>query len=551
MKFVGNQSARLLLIVKENILENASAYVFIAALAGFAAWSLVLGQDANWDIRNYHYYNAYALFTDRLNYDIAPAQVQTYFNPAVDLLPFLLIQHFPPLVFGIVLGGWHGLNLWLLFMIGRVLLLRINFPRAGVWAGFSAVVGVMGAGAVSEVGTTLHDLTLSVFILGAILLCLQSWPNFMSATEGPAKGKLLLAGFLLGVASGLKLALAIYAVGMGVAVLVIHLGMLKRSREVLSFGAAALFGFLLAAGPWMWVLWNKYGNPFFPMYNSIFHSPYYSNENFLDRRFFPKSIYEALTFPLNFSLTEHAGCELDFNDAHIAVLYVGSIIACAYLCMQFMSTQQQSPAFAGHRQRDFSVAWLCIFIWVSYLIWLKTFAIYRYLICVELLSPIAFVALVGSFGKSKTVHGWLMAALLLMAFSVQAPAWGRLPWGDSFFGTQTPSLAKPENSLVLISSTNPLAYLIPSFPSAVRFIRIESNFLNPRQSTALTDRIKTVLAEADKDFYLLTDKSELSQGVDIVNQYLHGRAVQLGQCEPVASRVDSTLAFCKLLPKQE
>ena len=103
-------------------------------MAGFAIWSLLLGQDTSWDLKNYHYYNAYALLSSRLGYDIVPAQQQTFLNPALDLLPFLLVQHFPPRVFGVVIGAWHGVNLWLLFLIGRELLVRISFPKPPAWA---------------------------------------------------------------------------------------------------------------------------------------------------------------------------------------------------------------------------------------------------------------------------------------------------------------------------------------------------------------------------------------------------------------------------------
>ena len=50
--------------------------------------------DVNWDFVNYHYYNAFAFLHDRLNYDIAPASVNTFFNPLLDLPLYFLIQKF-------------------------------------------------------------------------------------------------------------------------------------------------------------------------------------------------------------------------------------------------------------------------------------------------------------------------------------------------------------------------------------------------------------------------------------------------------------------------
>jgi hypothetical protein len=56
-----------------------------AALAMFMAWRL--GQEVSWDLRNYHFYNAYFLLDNRFTRDIEPAGVQTYFNPILDI-PF-------------------------------------------------------------------------------------------------------------------------------------------------------------------------------------------------------------------------------------------------------------------------------------------------------------------------------------------------------------------------------------------------------------------------------------------------------------------------------
>jgi hypothetical protein len=53
----------------------------------FGLYSLWLGQDRNWDQLNYHIYNAFALLNDKLSIDLAPAGMQTYFNPLLVLRP--------------------------------------------------------------------------------------------------------------------------------------------------------------------------------------------------------------------------------------------------------------------------------------------------------------------------------------------------------------------------------------------------------------------------------------------------------------------------------
>ena len=535
-------------LYKHQITRYASPLVLASSLLGFAIWSLLLGQDANWDLRNYHYYNAYALFSGRIDYDIAPGQVQTFLNPALDLLPFLLIQHFSPRVFGVALGAWHGLNLWLLFLIGRELLVRISFPKPALWAAICALVGVRGAVAVSEVGTTFHDLTLSVLILGAVYLYLRAWPNSKLGTTSISLQSLAGSGFLLGLAVGLKLTFALYAIGMGLAIVVVQVGMLKRFRGIVPFGLAALAGLLLAAGPWMWFLWKHYGNPLFPFYNAFFQSPYFPFINTADQRFLPKSVWEAISFPFRFTLREHAGNELSFRDFRVAALLITTLFASGYLLIYSLvsrySSQRSEPN--DHSKPDLSLVWLLIFLWVTYIVLLKLFGVYRYLICVELLSPIALVALVGSLTKTKLAQASLLLCLLFLVFNTKVIYWSRSPWSDDFFGVHPPSIQWKDKAVVLITSDNPLAYVIPFFPPPVRFVRVEGNFLNPNQNSALTDRIRSVIADSAENLYLLTYSSEVNHGEAVVNQYLKYPIATLGTCEHVNSRIDSAIVICRL-----
>src|SRR6266571_3367462 len=67
---------------------GADVALFGAFLAAAAAGSLLLGQDANWDLQNYHYYNPWAWWHGRtFTKDLAAAQIQTFHNPLLDL-PF-------------------------------------------------------------------------------------------------------------------------------------------------------------------------------------------------------------------------------------------------------------------------------------------------------------------------------------------------------------------------------------------------------------------------------------------------------------------------------
>ena len=81
----------------------ALAFLALAPFA-FGLLALALGQDANWDLRNYHFYNAYAFLNDRYAMDLLPSQTPYFYNPMLDVPFFLLATHASAKFAGFVLG---------------------------------------------------------------------------------------------------------------------------------------------------------------------------------------------------------------------------------------------------------------------------------------------------------------------------------------------------------------------------------------------------------------------------------------------------------------
>ena len=55
-----------------------------------------IGQDTNWDLRNYHFYNPFAYLTGRMGYDVAVAHVATYYNPLLHIPFYYAVTALPP-----------------------------------------------------------------------------------------------------------------------------------------------------------------------------------------------------------------------------------------------------------------------------------------------------------------------------------------------------------------------------------------------------------------------------------------------------------------------
>ncbi|MDX2143238.1 MAG: hypothetical protein SFV19_07780, partial [Rhodospirillaceae bacterium] len=143
----------------------------------FGMLSLALGQDANWDLKNYHWYNPYAFLTERWAQDIAPAHVPTFYNPTLDVPFALLAEAVPARVAGFVLGLAQGLNFVLLYVLAHMVLARAFAQGAQLWAVAIALVGMVGGGHLGLVGTTFYDNIVSLFILGSLCITIagRSW----------------------------------------------------------------------------------------------------------------------------------------------------------------------------------------------------------------------------------------------------------------------------------------------------------------------------------------------------------------------------------------
>ena len=189
--------------------------LWLGAPVLIGAVGLLLGQDANWDFRNYHYYNGYAFLNGRLGFDLLPANHPTYYNPLLDAAVYWTMQNMPAWQVALLLGSFQGLITPLLYNIA--LLVTPVMPRQKLVAAIVAAAGCTGAMTVSEIGATFHDNTLSVPVLAGLWLLLLA---LSGATAKRFWWAIAASAFLIGLACGFKLTMSLYAVGLVAALLV-------------------------------------------------------------------------------------------------------------------------------------------------------------------------------------------------------------------------------------------------------------------------------------------------------------------------------------------
>jgi hypothetical protein len=478
---VGKGAVPAFLVRRQIPLSILALFVWLAIAAAR------LPGDACYDLANYHLYGPFALLNHKLGFDLAPAQAQGYLPPLNDLPYYLLVRAVHPVrILNVLLSLPEAVALSLVFLL-TCRLLRAGDPTTRLLALVATVFGATGAATHPVLATSMSDALPRVLILGALLLLVRQpdpWPDTRPA---------LLAGFLVGCGLGLKLTLSYSAAGIAVGLLVWPgVPLNTRMRVVVGFAAAVVVGTLLVAGWWWYRLYMFSGNPMFPIWNNVFHSPMAPWGNFVDTRFFPRTRLQSLFYPFFWALdpaplvTEP---DQPMRDPRIALGLVAAVILGVW-------------SFLWKREPDGRTRLLAALFVVGYVLWQRQFSIFRYLSLLELLTGpllalLAIRILRGPVGRQAALNG-SVAALFLTMNVTMPPHWGRLAQpGGHALETTIPRF--PSGTLVLLLDASPLAFLALSQPADVRFYGVANNLTQPWTPTLMSERIRTGIDAQLKD----------------------------------------------------
>ncbi|WGG53314.1 glycosyltransferase 87 family protein [Rugamonas sp. DEMB1] len=481
-------------IRRTGFLARRRASVVLAVLVPilFGLVSVAIGQDDNWNLRNYHLYNVYALLNERIGFDLAPARFQTYFNPTLDLLYYGLNHWLSQRGAGFVMGALHGLNFVLLLAIARqVAGAAVDVRLALLLAG----AGVLGPGFRGELGNTMGDNMTALLVLGALYLILSRW-EALSERGGKAAAVVLWAGLLMGLGTGLKLTNAPYAVALCLALFAVPLAYRRRLGLAFLFGGGVSAGVALTGGWWFLKMWQTFGNPLFPQFNNIFHSPWATETAVIDAYFLPKTLFEYLRWPFIFASDSSRVTEAPTRLGMWPATYV--LFAVCGVVLLLRRLRGAAMPSIGPRGRFF-----LLFFGLTYLVWMRMFSIYRYLIPLELLVPLAiwllWRSIAGSVPAAHRLAGAMLVVLLLCA--IPTPRWGNARWGERAYSAEVPAFAQPAQSVVFFANPEPpMAWLATMFPPQVKFIGVDTGF---PESPAWRQRMRQAVAERSGPHYVM------------------------------------------------
>jgi len=484
--------------------------------------SIIDRTDVNWDLQNYHLYGPFAVLHGRLGADYFVAGVQGYLNPLADIpyyvTKFILFPAHPVIVAGLA-GLPFGLLAFILFNIARIIL-----PDAVAEAALAGLLGLTGATVLSEVGTVNNDILIAdILLLGLWAALARPSPSFSGA-----------CGLALGCAAGLKLTALVFAPGLLILCLLQAPGWRPAALSAVLFCLAAAVGFLALWGWWGALLWARFHNPFFPVFASVFPSPWAPAIVIHDARFFPRDAMQWLFYPF-FWLQGHSfiASEEPLRDPRFALVYLA--LACGL------------PAiFTGRVPRPSRrIGALWAFFAISYFFWLIGFSILRYAMPLEAISGIVIWTAVRPF-LQKPLPWVPLAVICVAVIAFTKPiGWGRIGYGKSLVEAPIPPVAP--HSLVLIGGV-PIGFVVPYLNSqGSDFVSLD--WLAPGTAEFPAVRLLAGKAAAIR---LLTNVPARSGGIAAINARLAllGLAYSESSCLPVHSPVQRNIRLCDVKPRR-
>ena len=521
-----------------------TAAVLVALLAPIICgmFAVSLGKDVNWDLKNYHYYNAYAFLENRLDFDVAPAQLQTFYNPLLDLPFFWMTRNLSAKTIGFILGCIHGINLSLIFLI-YCRITSYSRPAFKLAIGIAVVItSGIAPGFISELGSTMNDNLVTLFVLSAMLFLLVAYDR--AEQKKPSRGIILYivaGGFIMGAGVGLKPTISVYSLSSAAALIVLFTTWQARARYFLCYSIAGILGAALTAGFWWWKLWTLYANPLLPYFNNIFRSPYVPGSLFADARFIPRCLWEYFVWPVVFSWNPQRVAELGFSDIRFAIVF---ILFLAWGIHGLSKTEKRHQHFHPP-----AVRFLTLFFASSFILWMTVSSIYRYLITLELFVPIIFLALLERIVSSDPMRTAIVILVTAVAGLQFRPLdWGRASWNDPYVRIKTSAnVIRTDNAVVVMLGDAPMAYVIPHFPATTRFVRPEGN-LALRSETLFYQKIKNIVdrQKTTGKIFILFREADPSVNLEATSTRWGLDFRQLSECSFLEFLQTDRLTLCRV-----
>lgn len=529
----------------------------------FGFWSLLLGQDSNYDLLNYHLYTPFAFLNNKLEIDLAAAGGHSYFNPFLDLPYYFLIYYFPPYIASFIMGCIHGLNFNLVLGISSKILSDLPPPVRNRVCLFLSLSGCLTANFLSGLGNSMGDCLTSLFVLCGFFLVLKYSPSFLSKITITNAFIIMLIGLVIGIGAGLKLTNVPYVAALCFSILFLPCSLNNRLVIAILIALGICIGITIGGGYWYFEMWNYFGNPVFPMFSNYFPNELSGNSWSKDNNFLPKNIQEILLWPLIFSLDSYRVGQAKIHQFIWPLFYLCFI----YWIIKYIYKKIANLSFNSYQSK--LNLFLILFIAVGYILWQELFSISRYLVPIELLAPLGIYVMSRDFFAGQEKLKALIDCTLMLSTLVVLlggyETYGHVGYGATSFRVIAPKIEGPRNATVLFAGTgaSPQGWMVTQFPSEIAFSQLgameDTDAYNKALKKKIIDRGGNVYAFIDSEIDFRRENVELANSIIEVlqiNKSLYGckLLISFHKWRKARSSIDIDLdsnILCKYTENQE
>lgn len=450
-------------------------YVSCATIAVLVSY--LLGKEMMWDTLDYHFYAGFSALHDRFGADYFAAGTQSYLNPYVYIPFYALVRSgLPALYVASILAAVQSVILWLTYEL-TLAIAPSDDPRTRVTMGVcAALLAFANPIVINQLGSSYTDVLTAELVLAGWLLLIH-------AMRAPRAVPVALAGLLLGAATALKLSNATHAISACVLVLCVPGRWRGRLRLGSGFAVALAAAFVAVSAPWSVQLEQHFGNPFFPLLNSIFRSPQFPTIPMLDERFVPGSLAAALWRPFAIAAPvtmvddEYAAPDLRY------ALLLGLAVLLLVLWFRRKLRRKEGHAVPVAQAVAWraSVALACAFV-LDWILWLRLCGNGRYFISMACIAGALIVAFAFRVfaARPRTLAYFLAAVFGVQTLQVALGSRYRapVPWdGGAWFEVSVPPELTREPSLYLMLDEQSNSFITPFLARGSGVINLEGDYV--------------------------------------------------------------------------
>jgi hypothetical protein len=504
-------------------LTRRNRFGYVALVVATIIQGQRLGQDANFDLLNYHIYNALNVVTGRSN-DIGVGQLQSWFHPLQDIFLFSIAKFFTPRGMSVLLASL--MSLAILPSLTILESIQKGYASNKKWMVLLAALIVSGGIYSCEIGSSMGDVLTVPLVLASVSIALGAQQNLR---------RNWLVGLLMGAAVGLKLTNIFFVPGFLLLQIWVNR---KKLKPLLRSGMGIAVSYGVIGLPWLVIVFLRFKNPLFPSYNHIFRSRHALNLPFLDTRFLTGFPAGAIHRFVNLFKYTASGTEVPFRDPRLTI---GLFLSMITLIL--------------HRKRPRESVGLALFYCLSVAAWLMQSGIHRYAAVLEVVASILIVDSVLYLGQSVTRTSqksmkWFTVSIgavvvLALAGFTKPPNWGRLQRWE--LSTMPVTLSNPvPDGLIIVRGDLPIGFLAQAFSPRTGIVRPQSNFIAPTENTQLVVDARSSIKQAvtsGKPIYMLSQFNAPMNDED--KKFLAGFNLRLDPGKS-CTRIDSPVAHFDL-----